>query len=63
VWGKTRPGLNEVARHGGGDSEVDRMPLNMLNTSELVGGQATSMNNTVVKIGVMTGVTGDLKLH
>jgi len=29
----------------GGDSEVDKMPLNMLNMSEVVGGQPMIMGN------------------
>ena len=45
MWGKTQLGPNEVGQMHGGDSEVDRMPLNTLNMSEVVGGQPTTMGN------------------
>ena len=45
MWGETRPGPNEVGQTHGGDSEVDRTPLNTLNTSEVVGGQLMMMGD------------------
>ena len=45
MWGETLLGRNEVGQTHGGDSEVDRMPLNTLNMSEVVGGWPKAMGD------------------
>ena len=45
MWGETQPGPNKVGQMHGGDSEVDRTPLNVLNMSEVMGGQLMTMGD------------------